>query len=125
MSELKTGIDIVENSRIQNGIEKFKQRFLNKIYTPREIQYCESKKNGFENYSGFFAAKEAVLKALGTGISQGLALKDIEVAHFDSGEPYAVLSDNAAKKLKSLGFSTVKISISHERLFSVAVAIIY
>lgn len=123
--DIKTGIDIVENERIKLAIERHGERFIKKIYTAAEIEYCEKKKNKIENYSGFFAAKESVLKALGTGISQGLKLRDIEILHYKSGEPFAVLHALAKAKLQELGFSNVRISISHERKFSVAVAILF
>lgn len=125
MSEFKTGIDIVENKRIRQAVISHKDRFLKRIYNSSEIEYCENKVNRFENYSGFFAAKESVLKAFGTGISHGLTLKDIEIAHYESGSPYVLLHLKSQEFFENSGFKEIKLSISHEKNFSVAVALVY
>ncbi|HST12712.1 MAG TPA: holo-ACP synthase, partial [Terriglobales bacterium] len=92
-----TGIDIAEVPRIREAIERHGQRFLNRIFTEGEIQYCESKANRVERYAARFAAKEAGMKAIGTGWKQGVRWQDFEVANLASGRPTLQLYGVAAR----------------------------
>jgi holo-[acyl-carrier protein] synthase len=108
-----TGIDIAEVPRIADAIAKFGQRFLNRIFTEGEIRYCDSKANRIERYAARFAAKEAAMKALGTGWNHGVRWRDIEVCRKPGGRPTIVLSGKAAEFAAKLGCANVALSISH------------
>src|SRR5216684_1884558 len=82
-----TGIDIAEVPRIAESIQRFGERFLRRVFTEGEIQYCDSKANRVERYAARFAAKEAAMKALGTGWSHGVRWRDIEVVRQPGGRP--------------------------------------
>lgn len=116
---LGTGIDIVKISRIKNLIEKYGERFLKKIYTEAEIKYCQQKINSAPSFAARFAAKEAVLKALGTGMRNN-SWQDIEVLNDDLGKPEISLSDKTAAKAEKLGVGSIFLSISHEKEYSIA-----
>jgi holo-[acyl-carrier protein] synthase len=107
------GIDISEVSRIRTVIEAQKERFLHRVYTENEIAYCEQFKNKFERYAGRFAAKEAAMKALGTGWRLGVRWKDVEVVRETGGRPTVVLQGEARKIADRLGVKHISISISH------------
>ena len=107
------GVDIAEIPRIKTAIERRGQAFLRRIYTPNEIEYCERFKNKYERYAGRFAAKEAAMKALGTGWSRGVRWVDIEVVRQQSGRPTLVLAGDAAKIATVLGVRRISISITH------------
>lgn len=112
------GIDITEISRIAAAIEK--QSFYEKVFTKNEREYYETNGKKAETLAGFFAAKEAVSKALGTGIN-GFSLLDIEVSHLSGGKPYVTLF-NGAKDL--LSGRSAEISISHSAGVAVAVCVL-
>lgn len=114
------GTDIIEIKRIQNALERFGNRFINKIFTSREQAYCLSKKNKEMHLAGRFAAKEAIAKALGTGITEHVGWKDIEIINDSSGKPQVILSESIYPKL---GLS-ILVSISHCREYATAVAVI-
>ncbi|PUU95420.1 MAG: holo-acyl-carrier protein synthase [Halanaerobium sp.] len=116
---LGTGIDLVKNSRIKDLIEKYEDRFLKKIYTEAEISYCQQKINSAPSFAARFAAKEAVLKALGTGMRNN-SWQDIEVLNDRLGKPEVKLSGSTAVRAQELGVSSIFISISHEKDFSIA-----
>ncbi|PTW00524.1 holo-[acyl-carrier-protein] synthase [Halanaerobium saccharolyticum] len=116
---LGTGIDLVKNSRIKDLIEKYEDRFLKKIYTEAEIRYCQQKINSAPPFAARFAAKEAVLKALGTGMRNN-SWQDIEVLNDKLGKPEVKLSGSTAVRAQELGVSSIFISISHEKDFSIA-----
>jgi holo-[acyl-carrier protein] synthase len=118
------GTDIIEISRITHGIES-SQGFLTKVFTHNEIDYCEARKKAkFQSYSGKFAAKEAVVKALGTGFTDGIGLKDIEILNDENGAPYVILHGKASEALGKISGSIISISISHCREYAVAFAIV-
>jgi len=98
-----TGIDIAEVPRIREVIERHGQRFLQRVFTEGEIQYCESKANRVERYAARFAAKEAGMKALGTGWNHGVRWRDIEVARKPGGRPTLLLHGKAAEFAAKLG----------------------
>src|SRR5438128_11222260 len=98
-----TGIDIAEVHRIGEAMERFGQRFLQRVYTEGERRYCDSKANRVERYAARFAAKEAAMKALGTGWSHGVRWRDIEVAHKPGSRPTIVFHGKAAEFAAMLG----------------------
>lgn len=107
------GVDITEVQRIQGVIERQGQRFLNRVFTAGEIAYCEKFKNKYERYAGRFAAKEAAMKALGTGWARGVRWVDIEVVRERGGRPTLALAGEANKIAAKLGVTSVVISITH------------
>jgi holo-[acyl-carrier protein] synthase len=108
-----TGIDIAEVPRIREAIERHGQRFLNRIFTEGEIQYCESKANRVERYAARFAAKEAGMKAIGTGWNHGVRWRDIEVARKPGGRPTLLLHGKAAEFAAKLGATNIALSLTH------------
>src|SRR4051812_42144135 len=108
-----TGIDIAEVPRIRQSIERFGDRFLQRIYTPGEIRYCDSKANRFERYAARFAAKEAGMKALGTGWNHGVRWRDCEVTRTPGGRPTMAFHGKAAEFAAKLGAKNVVLSLSH------------
>jgi holo-[acyl-carrier protein] synthase len=118
-----TGIDIVEVPRIAKSLERFGERFLNRIYTPSEIRYCDSKANRIERYAARFAAKEAGMKALGTGM-RGVSWKDFEVGREPSGRPTMLFHGRAAEVAKRLGVRRAHLSVSHTEEHAVAYVLV-
>jgi holo-[acyl-carrier protein] synthase len=108
-----TGIDIAEVPRIRAAIERHGERFLKRIFTEGEIQYCESKANRVERYAARFAAKEAGMKAIGTGWNHGVRWRDIEVARKAGGRPTLVLHGKAAEFAAQLGATNIALSLTH------------
>ena len=108
-----TGIDIAEVRRIRQSIDRFGQRFLERIYTPGEMRYCDSKANRVERYAARFAAKEAAMKALGTGWSRGVRWIDIEVSRRQGSRPMLELKGEARKIADQLGVKNIAMSITH------------
>jgi len=107
------GIDVAEVRRIREVIESQKERFLRRVYTPDEVAYCEQFKNKFERYAGRFAAKEAAMKALGTGWSHGVRWADVEVVRQRGGRPTIALKGEARKVADKLGVKNIVLSITH------------
>src|SRR6266853_176432 len=105
------GVDIAEVERIQGAIERHGETFVRRIYTERE--YCERFKNKYERYAGRFAAKEAAMKALGTGWRRGVRWVDLEVVRETSGRPTLAISGEAEKIAKQIGVKSVALSITH------------
>jgi len=108
-----TGIDIADVPRIAAAIERFGQRFLNRVFTPDEIRYCSSKANKIERFAARFAAKEAALKALGTGLRQGISWRQVEVRREPGGRPTIHFSGKAAEIAKRLGVQHAALSLTH------------
>ena len=124
MSFIGHGIDLVETSRIAQMVEEHGQRFLDRCFTPGEQAYCmKSQKRCIEHLAGRFAAKEAVLKVLGTGWRGGIAWTDIEVTKEESGQPMIKLSGECARIANDLGITKWMISISHIETHATASAI--
>ena len=127
MSILGTGIDIVENYRFKKLLLKKKTNFKNKIFTNKEIIYCDKKTNITNCYSKRFAAKEAFVKALGTGFRKNINFKDIEVLKNHYGKPYLLINKKIINKIKT-SFKVKKfnilLSISDETKYSIASVII-
>jgi holo-[acyl-carrier protein] synthase len=108
-----TGVDLAEVSRIRASIERFGDRFRDRIFTPLEIAYVEKKANKYERYAGRFAAKEAGMKAIGTGWKRGVTWHDFEVVNLPSGRPTLKLSGVAAAVASQLGVTAIQLSITH------------
>src|SRR5512142_3133444 len=110
---LGTGIDIIEVARVAATIERFGRRFLERVFTQAEIRYCDSKVNRAERYAARFAAKEAALKAIGTGWRNGIAWREVEVGHEPGGRPTIRFSGRAAEFAMRLGMKRAALSLSH------------
>jgi len=108
-----TGVDIVEVPRIQRSVERFGQRFLNRVFTPGEIHYCTSRANAAERLAGRFAAKEAAMKAIGTGLRHGVTWHDVEVVRQPGRRPELQLTGKAAEFAVKLGCGQIHLSLSH------------
>lgn len=123
MPVLGIGTDIVEVVRIGQMIERHGEVFLQRVYTEDEIRYCQRRKEYTQHYAGRWAAKEAVMKTLGTGWSKGISWRDIEVCTSKSGRPSIQLKGAAREIADQLGIGEVMISISHCRAYATATAI--
>jgi holo-[acyl-carrier protein] synthase len=123
MAVLGIGTDIVECLRIAKMIERHGELFLTRVYTQHEIDYCTARKAATQHYAGRFAAKEAVLKALGTGWTRGIHWRDIEVHNEMGGRPRIVLSGGASELCRKIGIDEMLISISHCRTHATAYAL--
>ena len=108
-----TGVDLAEVDRIREAIERYGARFIQRIYTPGEIQYVERKANRFERYAARFAAKEAGMKALGTGWKRNVRWQDFEVSNLPSGRPTLILHGEAAAIAAKIGVQSISLSITH------------
>jgi holo-[acyl-carrier protein] synthase len=108
-----TGIDIVEVPRIAAAVERFGERFLNRVFTASEISYCQSKQNATERFAARFAAKEAGFKAIGTGWRHGVTWQDVEVGREPGGRPSICYSGKAAEFAAKLGVRRASLSLSH------------
>ncbi len=117
------GVDIIEISRIKNSIQKYSGKFEERVFTPKEINYCRSKADPFKHFAARFAAKEAVLKSLGTGMAQGISWKDMEILNQESGRPILSLTGKGRELFNSLKLKDIQISISHDKIYAVAQAI--
>jgi holo-[acyl-carrier protein] synthase len=120
MSILGTGIDIVECLRIAQMIEKHGELFITRVYTDHEIEYCSARKMATQHYAGRWAAKEAVLKALGTGWRRGIAWRDIEIRNDAKGAPTVKLRGGARDVMNAANIAHMHVTISHCRSFAVA-----
>ena len=110
---LGTGVDLAEVPRIRAAIERHGARFVERIYTPLEIAYVERKANRFERYAARFAAKEAGMKAIGTGWKRGVVWRDLEVANLPSGQPTLQLHGVAAQIAEKMGVRKISLSLTH------------
>jgi holo-[acyl-carrier protein] synthase len=110
-----TGIDIAEVPRVQEAIQRYGRRFLERIYTQREQQYCDSKANRVERYAARFAAKEAAMKALGTGWNHGVRWRDCEVVRMPGGRPTIQFHGKAGEFAAKLGVRNAALSITHTK----------
>jgi holo-[acyl-carrier protein] synthase len=117
------GTDIVECLRIGRMIEQHGELFLTRVYTEREIRYCQARKRATEHFAGRWASKEAIFKCLGTGWRKGLAWTDIEVRNDHQGKPRVLLCGAAKDVAQRLGISDIHLSISHCRAYATAYAL--
>ena len=117
------GTDLIEVARVQQSISRFGDRFVQRIFTPAEIEYCRHRKNAAESFAARFAAKEAAAKALGTGISRGVTWLEIEVTREPGARPVLVLSGRAARRAEELGVAAISLSLTHTRDTALAVVV--
>ena len=118
------GIDVIQNERIRDSIQRFGDRFLHRIYTEGEIEYCKKCAQPEIHYAARFAAKEAAFKALGTGWAAGVKWKDVEVERLPSGKPELHLHGEALGHATSRGAIRFYVSLTHDQLVSCAVVIL-
>ena len=119
------GVDIVEIDRIKQSLESCGNEFKNRVYTDKEIEYCENRKAArFESYAARFCAKEAVSKAFGTGIGQSVGWKDIEVAKDSFGKPFVILKGNAKALFEEIKGINISLSLSHCKEYAVAYVVL-
>jgi holo-[acyl-carrier protein] synthase len=118
------GIDVVQNDRIRDSIERFGERFLKRIYTEGEMEYCKNCVHPEIHYAARFAAKEAAFKAIGTGWAAGVKWKDVEVVRLKSGQPELHLHGEALTHATSAGAKRFFVSLTHDKLVSCAVVIL-
>ena len=123
MNIIGIGTDIVECLRIGQMIERHGELFITRVYTDHEIQYCQSRKLAMQHFAGRWAAKEAVLKAIGTGWIKGVSWRDIEVRNEPGGKPSIVLRGGLKEIADNAGVGQVLISVSHCRSHATAYAI--
>ncbi|MGA2274051.1 MAG: holo-[acyl-carrier-protein] synthase [Bryobacteraceae bacterium] len=115
-----TGVDLAEVPRVRHLIERYGRRFIERVYTPAEIAYVERKANRFERFAARFAAKEAGMKAIGTGWKFGVTWQDFEVANLPSGKPTLRLHGVAARVAEKLGVRRVSLSLTHTTEYGLA-----
>jgi holo-[acyl-carrier protein] synthase len=123
MKVLSHGVDMVDCARLREAIDRHGQKFLERVFTPAELAYCLGKKRETEHLAGRFAAKEAVLKVLGTGWRSGIKWTDVEVLNEPSGQPRVRLHDECKRLAAEQGLSEVLVSISHIQTHAIASAI--
>ena len=116
------GTDIVECSRIADMIEKHDDYFLSRVYTEWELEYCQGRKSAVQHFAGRWAAKEAILKSMGTGWAKGIKWTDIEIVNAMGGKPSVNIHNAAREWCDQLGISEILISISHCNSFATAFA---
>ncbi|HEV2045672.1 MAG TPA: holo-ACP synthase [Chthoniobacterales bacterium] len=113
MSVLGIGVDLVECARIQHSLDRFGQKFLNRVFTEGEIEYSMSMKFPARHLAARFAGKEAVAKAFGTGIGKAMGWRNIDIQKKPSGEPFLVFSGPAQELAKQRGVTSALITLSH------------
>ena len=118
------GVDIEEVARIREAVERHGRRFVDRIFSPAEIAYVERKANRYERYAARFAAKEAGMKAIGTGWRRGVRWLDFEVANLPSGRPTLRIHGAAAKIAEELGVRNIALSITHTSQQGMAIVIL-
>jgi len=123
MNIIGIGTDIVECLRIAKMIERHGELFVERVYTPHEIEYCSARKAATQHYAGRWAAKEAVFKALGTGWRKGITWCDVEIRNKPAGQPVVALRGGAVDLVEKLRIREIQVSISHCRSHATALAI--
>jgi holo-[acyl-carrier protein] synthase len=118
------GIDMVENDRIEKIIRKWGQKFLQRVFSEEEINYCGRHIQASIHYGARFAAKEAFLKALGVGLGMGVKLRDIEVVHDDNGKPDLLLQDGASLQIKKRKIKKIHLSLTHTKNYATAIVLL-
>src|SRR5919201_6376332 len=124
MKIVGTGIDLIEVERVAASIERFGERFLKRVFTDAEIRYCRSKHNFAERFAARFAAKEAGMKAIGTGWRGGVAWREVEVRREPGGRPSISFSGRAAEYAARLGMRRASLSLSHTAVHAIAQVIL-
>jgi len=123
MGIIAHGIDLVDFPRIEDMVKRHGERFLDRVFTAGEQKYAQANKNGIEKLAGRFAAKEAVLKLVGTGWRGKIAWTDIEVVNTETGQPQVILSGEVKKIADKLGITQISVSITHTANFAIASAV--
>ena len=124
MAIIGVGIDIIEVTRLNKAIERYGSKFLTRVFTDDEIEYCKIKKHCNEHYAARFAAKEAFVKALGTGIAKGIRWKDIEIGNNKAGKPEIFLDGIAKEIADKSGVKKTHISMTHNKGSAIAFVIL-
>jgi len=124
MRVIGIGIDVVEVDRIRSSLEEFSGRFLDRIFTKPEQEYCRKQKRPELHLAARFAAKEAIAKAFGTGIGKEIGWLDMEILRKESGEPEARLGGNAKDYANERGVEQVMVSLTHAKQYAAANAVI-
>ena len=122
MNVVGIGIDIIECDRIADMIKKHDEIFINRVFTPYEIEYCGARKAAAQHYAGRWAAKEAILKSMGTGWAKGIHWTDLEIQTLPGGKPVVQINGTAKEICESRGISEILISISHCHAYATAFA---
>jgi holo-[acyl-carrier protein] synthase len=117
------GVDLVNIQRLQQALERWGDRFLKRVFTPEETSYCQQFSYPSRHLAGIFAAKEAVLKALGTGLSHGMSWQEIKIKSVKGRPPQVELTGTVAKLIKKLKISSVLVTLSHDTGYAVASAV--
>lgn len=123
MNIVGIGTDITECLRIARMIERYGELFIDRVYTNEEIRYCQARKQSTQHFTGRWAAKEAVLKAMGTGWVRGISWRDIEIRSEPGGKPVVAVRGAAKDVIEELGIARLLVSISHCRAYATAYAI--
>ena len=118
------GIDLVKISRIRQLVQRWARRFLDRVFTEREQQYCYEHRDPSPHLSGRFAVKEAIFKALGAGRAKGIRCNDIEVLNTPQGKPFVTVSGTAKQRLAELEVTEIHVSISHDTDYAVGQVIL-
>ena len=124
MNLIGIGIDVVEVSRIKSSLDEFGERFLAKLFTDSEQEYCQKQKRPELHFAARFAAKEAIAKAFGTGIGKEVGWLDMEILRKPSGEPEVKLTGSAKDSAEAKGVSQVMVSLTHAKHYAAANAVI-
>jgi holo-[acyl-carrier protein] synthase len=123
MNIVGIGTDITECLRIARMIERYGELFIDRVYTNEEIRYCQARNQSTQHFTGRWAAKEAVLKAMGTGWVRGISWRDIEIRSEPGGKPVVAVRGAAKDVIEELGIARLLVSISHCRAYATAYAI--
>lgn len=118
------GIDLVKVKRIEEALERWGERFQNKVFTPGEVRYCSQKKSPSPNFAARFAAKEAFVKALGIGIRRGMHWKDVEVQRGSLGKPVLKINGRAVEICQKERIDGLFLSLTHDGEYSGAVVVL-
>lgn len=122
---LGLGTDLIEIGRVQASVDRFGERFLTRVFTPGEIEYClRKKRQSAESFAARFAAKEAGAKALGTGISRGVSWREMEVRRLPGQRPTLHWSGRAAELAIAMGVTRTSLSLTHGREVAMAVVVV-
>jgi holo-[acyl-carrier protein] synthase len=123
MDTIGIGTDITECLRIARMIERHGELFITRVYTAEEITYCQSRKQATQHFTGRWAAKEAILKAIGTGWRKGISWRDMEIRNDISGRPVVAVRGGVQDVVERLGIQEIQVSISHCRTHATAIAV--
>ena len=118
------GIDLIESARLERALREWGARFEQRVFSDGELAACAGRVDRVQALAARFAAKEACLKALGTGVAQGLSLRQVEVVRASGSAPRIVLHGAAAEKAKALGVTNIQVSLTHQKLAAAAVVIL-